>query len=232
MSSNNGRNAGQRSLPRAMLLDALTEGQRRTVQESCRTLEVRRRKRVYMPGDPSDHVFLIRSGIVKLGVLSAEGRELILSFLHPGDVFGELAVVDDSPRDHVAEAYEDAVIHAIGRDVFQGLLRESPRLGHEITKLLGSRLRTYRIRVEELLFKSAHARVAHTLLDLAGQHGVQDAQGVVIPLRLSQRDIGNLVGLTRETVNSILKDLRQRNLIETEGRSIRLKAPEVLHAAG
>ena len=80
------------------------------------------------------------------------------------------------------------------------------------------------------MYKSAHARVAHALLDLAAQHGVRDDDGVVIPLRLSQRDIANLVGLTRETVNFILKDLRQRNLIETQGHSIRVRSPEVLHA--
>jgi CRP/FNR family transcriptional regulator, cyclic AMP receptor protein len=97
-------------------------------------------------------------------------------------------------------------------------------------RLLVTRQRAYRTRVEELLYKSAHARVAHTLLDLAGQHGIQDAEGVVIPLRLSQRDIANLVGLTRETVNFILKDLRERNLIETEGRSIRVRSPEVVQA--
>ena len=90
--------------------------------------------------------------------------------------------------------------------------------------------RPYRNRVEELLYKGAHARVAHTLLDLAQHHGVPDAQGIVIPLRLSQRDIANLVGLTRETVNFILKDLRQRELIETQGPSIRVRAPEVLRA--
>ena len=65
---------------------------------------------------------------------------------------------------------------------------------------------------------------------LAAQHGVGDAEDVVIPLRLSQRDIANLVGLTRETVNSGLKDFRQRGLIETDRRSIRVKEPEGLQA--
>jgi len=83
----------------------------------------------------------------------------------------------------------------------------------------------YRTRVREILHQSAHSRVASTLLHLA------DRNGVVIPLRLSQRDIVNLVGLTRETVNFILKDLRERNLIETQGRSIRLKNPAVLQHA-
>ena len=138
--------------------------------------------------------------------------------------------MDEGPHDHIAEASEDAMVYAIRCEVLRPLIGESPKLATEIMKLLGARQRAYRTRVEELLYKSAHARVAHTLLDLAGQHGVQDAEGVVIPLRLSQRDIANLVGLTRETVNFILKDLRQRNLIETQGRSIRVRPPEVLDA--
>ena len=109
-------------------------------------------------------------------------------------------------------------------------MEESSQLACELTRLMGRRLQAYRNRVEELLYKGAHARVAHTLLDLAQHHGVPDAQGIVIPLRLSQRDIANLVGLTRETVNFILKDLRQRELIETQGHSIRVRAPEVLRA--
>ena len=217
-------------LQRVKLFESLSDAERRIVHDASQLIDARRRQRLYMPGDPSNQLFVLRSGIIKLSVINPQEREIILGFLHPGDMFGELAVVDDDPRDHIAEAYEDAVVYGIDRDVFRRLMHESRALSHEITKLLGIRLRTYRTRVEELLFKSAHARVAHTLLDLAGQHGVPDAEGVVIPLRLSQRDIANLVGLTRETVNFILEDLRRRNLIETQGRSIRVRAPEVLHA--
>ena len=156
---------------------------------------------------------------------SPEGREAILGFQHPGDLFGELAVIDDGPHDHLAEAYEDCTIWIIARTDFLSLMREFPALGQEVITLLGLRVRMYRTRVREILHQSAHSRVASTLLHLA------DRNGVVIPLRLSQRDIVNLVGLTRETVNFILKDLRERNLIETQGRSIRLKNPAVLQHA-
>ena len=230
-SNHNGNHDPRWYLQRVSLFAALTEIQRQTVQDSARMVDLRRRQRIYGPGDPDDHLFMLKSGIVKLSVTSPEGREIILGFVYPGDVFGELAIVDDGPHDHIAEAYEDAVVSSIDRDVLKPIMLESPRFAHGIMQLLAARQRAYRTRVEELLYKSAHARVAHTLLDLAGQHGVQDDQGVVIPLRLSQRDIANLVGLTRETVNFILKDLRQRNVIETQGRSIRVLSPNALHAA-
>lgn len=217
-------------LQRLKLLDTLSDHQKQTVEKLTRMSEVKRRQRIYLPGDPSDQIFVLKAGVVKIATLGPEGREIILAFLYPGDVFGELAIVDDSPRDHLAEAYEDAVICAVDRDLFRQLMRDCPELGYQITKLMGFRLKTFRSRVEELLYRSAHARVAHTLLDLATQHGIADAQGIVIPLRLSQRDIANLVGLTRETVNFILRDFRQKNIIETDRRSIRLKDTAALQA--
>ena len=162
---------------------------------------------------------------------SPKGREAILGFQHPGDLFGELAVVDDGLHDHLAEAYEDCTAWVIPRRDFLDLMQEFPALSQEVVTPLGRRMRMYRTRVREILHQSAHSRVAGTLLHLADRNGVEDADGVVIPLRLSQRDIANLVGLTRETVNFILKDLRERNLIETQGRSIRLKNPAVLQHA-
>ncbi len=204
----------------------------RAVREQTRMSEVRRRQRIYLPGDPSDQVFLLKAGVVKISAIGPSDRELILAFLSPGDVFGELAVVDDEPRDHLAEAYEDSVICAIDRDLFLTIVRESPELGYQVTKLMGFRLRRLRGRGEELLYKSAPARVAHVLLDLAEQHGVRDADGTVIPLRLSQSDLANLVGLTRETVNIILRDFRERQLLEVDRRSIRLKDTRALRAAG
>ncbi len=219
-------------LQRNSWLSVLSDADRVAILRQARVAEFRRRQRIYHPGSPANEVYLVKSGVVKLAVEGSDGREAILGFQHPGDLFGELAVVDDRPHDHLAEAHESSVVWAIPGEVFLGLMHESTALGHEVIKLFGLRLRMYRTRVHEILHHSAHARVASTLVHLAARHGVEDADGVVIPLRLSQRDIGNLAGLTRETVNFILKDLRDRNLIETQRLSIRIRNPAVLqHAA-
>jgi CRP/FNR family cyclic AMP-dependent transcriptional regulator len=84
--------------------------------------------------------------------------------------------------------------------------------------------------VEGLLFKGAPARLAQTLLHLAMEHGVQDSRGVLIPLRLSQQDLANLTGVTRESVNLALTDFRERGLVENDGRSLRVLQPEKLGA--
>ena len=217
-------------LQRFRMLDALTEPQKRAVEKMTRMLEVPRGQQIYLAGDPSDQIFLLKVGVVKISTRGADRQDTILAFLYPGDVFGELAIVDDSPRDHVATAYVDTVLCALNRDLLLQMVQQSPALGYQITKLMGLRLRRLRTRVEELLYKSAHARIAHTLLDLAADYGVKDDDGILISIRLNQGDLGNLVGLARETVNIVLQDLKQRGLVEAGRQSIRLKDPERLRS--
>lgn len=218
----------QRLRPLAVLTDAQLRGLERIVQLAT----VRRRQHIYRPGDPSDCVFLLRSGVVKIAGTGPHGREVIFEFLHSGEVFGELAIVDQNPRDHAAEAYEDCLVCTISREPFLNLMQECPALACQVARIMGHRLKAFRARINELRCRSATARVAHALVELAARHGVHDAEGVVIPLRLSQRDLGSLVGLTRETVNFVLKELRARHLVETDRYRIRLKDPDALRALG
>lgn len=210
------------------LLQTLNDEQRRAFAGMTRMFEAKRGTRIYLPGDPSEQIYLVKSGVIRISRQSTDNREVVLAFLHSGDIFGELALVEESPRDHVAEASEDAVLCEIPRDVLLRTIEGTPRFALHITKLIGARLRRLESRVEELLGKSAQARLAHTLLELADQHGVADADGLLIPLRLSQTELGNLVGLRRETVNNILQEWRERGLVEMNRRAIRLREPDAL----
>jgi CRP-like cAMP-binding protein len=212
-------------LERFRFLDALTDAQKREVRAMARMFEVKRGQRVFATGDPSDQVFLLKAGVVRISALNSGHEERILALLYPGDIFGELAVVDEAPRGHAATAHEDILVCAFGRDVLLRVIQQAPALGYRITKLIGLRLRRFETRIQELLFKSAHARVAHALLDMADDYGIRDDAGVVIPIRLNQRDLGNLVGLARETVNVVLQDFRQRGLVDATRGSIRIADP-------
>jgi CRP-like cAMP-binding protein len=130
----------------------------------------------------------------------------------------------------MAEAFDDAPLCVITRQDFMGILRAHPDLVFRVTKLVGFRLKTLRSRVEGLLFKGAPARLAQTLLELAHDHGVKDADGVLLPLRLSQQDLASLIGVTRESVNLALADFKSRGLVEIDGRALRLRRPEELRA--
>lgn len=154
---------------------------------------------------------------------SPEGTDVILGLLAPGDLFGELAPMGEGQEEQVAQAAVDSVVCTVPRDVFLRMIADAPPFALQVTKLMGLRLRRFSSRVEELLGKSASARLAHTLLDLARQHGIPDGDGVLIPLRLSQGDLGKLVGLTRETVNGILQAWRDQGVVVADRRMIRLR---------
>ncbi len=210
------------------LFHGTSEEQMRMVGRRTVMREVRRREVLYLPGDAGDRIYLLKRGVVKISAIQEDGREVLLALLHRGEVFGEEAVLDAGPRDHMAEAHEDALICIVTRQDFMDMLRSNPEMTFKVTKLIGLRLKTFRTRVEHLLFKGASQRLAATLLELAREHGVADAQGVLVPLRLSQQDLANLIGVTRESVNLALSDFRRRGLVVLENRAIRLPRPQAL----
>jgi CRP-like cAMP-binding protein len=212
-------------LQRFRLLDVVTPAQKRTIDKITRMFEVKRGQRIYVQGDASDRIFLLKIGVVRISAIGADEQETVIAFLSAGDIFGELAIVEDSPREDLATAHEDVLLCELSRDILLRMAQETPALGYEITKVIGRRLRRFRTRIEELLCKSVQARLARTLLNLASDYGIRDQHGVVVPLRLNQADLGNLVGVARETVNIVLQDFKQRGLVEAGRRSIRIIDP-------
>jgi CRP-like cAMP-binding protein len=206
----------------------MSEEQMRDLERRTVMREIRRKEVLYLPGQAGDRIYLLKRGVVKIAAFGEDGREIILAFLKKGEVFGEEAVVEDAPRDHMAEAYDDALICIIPKKDFMEILRAHPEVGFAVTKLIGFRMKTFRNRIESLLFKGTPARLAQILLDLARDHGVTDARGVLLPLRLSQQDLASLIGVTRESVNLALSDFRRRGLVEVEGRTMHLPRPEAL----
>lgn len=189
---------------------------------------VKRRQPIYLPGDLGDAVYLLKSGRVKISRLSPDGKELTLAILEPGEIFGEADALQGAPRDEVAEALEDTVLCIVPRSEFEALLQRTPGLALRLTKLIGLRLRRIESRVEDLVFRDVPTRLAHLLLDLARDLGVEDQRGLLLRARLSHRDLANLIGSTRETVSLTLGEFRREGLVETEGRQIVIRNREGL----
>lgn len=202
-----------------MLAD-LPERELELLDQVAESIEVRRRQLIWEPGDPAGTLYIVRSGIVKISKISDEGRELTLHFLTRDNVFGELSVISDQPHDTVAEAYEDCSLLAIGKDDFNRMLLRTPVLAMRMMKLVGERRQKLENRVENLLFRSAHSRLANLFLELSQSFGVRDSRGVIINLKLTHKEIASLIGATRETVSFAILDLRRDNLIQTEGKRV------------
>jgi CRP/FNR family transcriptional regulator/CRP/FNR family cyclic AMP-dependent transcriptional regulator len=169
---------------------------------------------------PGDAMYIIESGRVRIFVPAQGGEELTLDHLGPGDVFGEMALLDGLPRSASAVTVEDSVLFMMSRDTFQLQLAESPQLASALLAMLSMRMRRLIEYTETLAFLDVYGRVAHVLLDMADRHGVQKDGGVLIDLAITQAELATMIGATRERVNRALAAFRAQGLIHMRGRKI------------
>jgi CRP-like cAMP-binding protein len=180
----------------------------------------------YFTHEQSDSIYLVKQGRVKLTRTSAEGREVILDILAPGEIFGELAVTGEEIRTHSAVAVDDAMVCIITRQEFEDLLKRHPE-ALRVLKLVGLRRRELEMRLEDLIYQPVANRLVLTLLWQALRHGTRQA-GSSISLPLSQKDLAHLVGASREVVADQIGEFKKDGLLETGYRSLRLTNPKGL----
>ncbi len=215
-------------LQRVNLFQEMTAAEMRELERTTKMESVKKRSALFLPGEPSRYVYLLKTGRVKISRVSEEGREVTLALLKPGEIFGEVEVLDDSPRDTIAEALDDSAICLIPREQFLALVRLKPELSFRLTKLIGSRLRKIETRIEDLVFRDVSSRLAHLLVQLADEHGRTTNRGIRIEIKITHQEIANLIGSIRETVSAVLGDFKKAGLIDFEDRSITLVRPDAL----
>lgn len=199
------------------LLGGLPKGEMDAVERMTRMVTAPRYQPIYLQGESSDSLFLLKKGSVRISRLSESGKQVILSILGPGDLFGELALMD-AERNEIAEAMEETYLCIVRREDFERLMLKNPALALKVTKLMGLRLRQIENRVEDIVFRDSVGRIAQLLLNLDREHGRAHPRGRLIDLRLSQQDIANLTGLTRQTASETLSAWKQDGLVAMEGR--------------
>ncbi len=201
------------------------------LERQARRRRFPRKALIYLPADESDAVLLLAEGRVKLCHLAPDGKESILAFVEPGEVFGELAIVDPGERDEYAAALEPSTVILIPRDAIQPVIEQHPSVALEVTRLLGLRRRRIERRLRHLMFRSNRERLAHLLLELAERYGEQDAGGVRLSIRLSHQELAGLIGSTRESVTVALGELQAQGLVHVARRLIVLKDVDRLAAS-
>ena len=207
-------------LNRVELFSGLSLEDAARIEGMSEVVKVRRRHVIFTPGDSSDKIYMLKSGLVKISRVTQEGKELTLHFLSAGDVFGEGALIDKAPRNTLASAYEDCVLQSIDRESALQFMATNTDFILKLTQLIADRRRKLENKIDNLLFKSAHARLAGLFLELSDEFGVRDSRGVIINLKLTHREIANLIGSTRETVSFALLDLRKDKLIQNDGKRV------------
>ncbi len=178
-------------------------------------------KYIYFPNDPSNVVFLLKRGRVKIGSFSADGKEMIKAILEPGEIFGELAITGQEKRRDFAQAMDSEVrICAINKDEMLKLMRENPTLSFELTRHIGDRMTKMERRFENLVFKDARARIIDFITTAAKEKGRKVGYGYELKHQLTHQDIANLTATSRQTVTIILNELKERELINFDRKSI------------
>ncbi|MCB9556652.1 MAG: Crp/Fnr family transcriptional regulator [Deltaproteobacteria bacterium] len=192
--------------------------------------EARKRRVIYMPGDPGDTVFFVNAGRVKISRVTADGKELTLAYRGPGELFGETCIVDGGPRQEMAEAMENALVMQVDREQFEALVRTHAAMGLMLSRALCARRRELEARVEDLVFKDVNAKLAELLLDLCSDYGVDDERGTLVAVKITHQEMANMIGSTRETVSLTLSQFKQNGLITTDGRQVIVTDQEGLRA--
>lgn len=197
------------------LFRRLSTEQLARLEAASRSLSFPARAPVMTPEDESECVYLLTEGMLKVSNLTDEGREAILAFIEPGELFGELALLDNTQREEYIVALEKSTVVSIPATEMRQMMAEHSELALGVMKLVGLRRKRVERRLRNLLFRSNRERLVHLLLDIAEQFGVKTDQGVELKLRLSHQDLAGLIGSTRESVTLLMGELKEAG--ETTG---------------
>jgi CRP-like cAMP-binding protein len=205
---------------RAPLFAGLDDDAADALRATMTPVRVRRGQAVFAEGEPGDRLFVITSGKVKLGQTSGDGRENLLAVLGPGEMFGELSLFDPGERTSTATALNDATLLGLGQRDLRPWLTGRPVVAEALLQALAQRLRRTNEAMSDLVFSDVPGRVAKALLDLSEKFGRPAPDGLLVAHDLTQEELAQLVGASRETVNKALADFAQRGWLRIEARAV------------
>jgi CRP/FNR family transcriptional regulator, cyclic AMP receptor protein len=208
------------ALSEAPLFDALSEEDSRALRAGVSVVKLARGDRLFAEGDIGDKLYIIITGKIKLTRAAPDGRENLQSVHGPGEMFGELSLFDPVPRTATATAVTDAELAGLAHDDVRKWLSTRPEVAMHLLAALAQRLRRINDVKADLVFTDVPGRVAKALLDLAERFGVQNSEGIQVNHDLTQEELAQLVGASRETVNKALADFAARGWIQLAAKSV------------
>ena len=207
---------------RAALFAALDDADVSALRSTMSTTRLQRGEVLFREGQRGDRLYVIVTGKIKLGRSSTDGRENLMAILGPGEMFGELSLFDPGPRTATATAVADTELIGMGNESLHEYLKDRPAVSLALLGALARRLRRTNDSVADLVFTDVPGRVAKALLDLASRFGRPSEEGVLVAHDLTQEELAQLVGASRETVNKALADFASRGWLKLEARAVLL----------
>jgi len=222
----------QEVIRKAPLFTALDDVAAASLLANMVSVKISKGSVLFAEGDEGDQLYVIAEGKLKLGTSSGDGRENLLSILGPGEMFGELSLFDPGPRTSTATAVTDAKLLSLGQEKLLPWLAENPKVALQLLARLAQRLRRTNEAVGDLVFSDVPGRVAKALIDLGERFGKKTDEGLFVHHDLTQEELAQLVGASRETVNKALADFAGRNWLKLDGRAVLITDFERLSKRG
>ncbi len=182
--------------------------------------DISKNEPIYFASEPSDAIFFLKTGRVKIVKYTPDGVESIITIINPGEVFGEMAYLDESERTDFAVTLEPALICAVNKNDLGEFINKNPSLNIKMTKLIGLKLKSFSERVEDLVFKDANQRVISFLLRMIEKNGRIVGDQIFVKPFLKHQDIAELTACSRQTVNYILTELRDKKIINFDRQKL------------
>jgi CRP/FNR family transcriptional regulator, cyclic AMP receptor protein len=220
--------AGPPSLAEITIFRGLREDEFAALWERLRRRRFRKGATVFLHGDPGDDLYVVEAGSVKICMTTPDGKEITLAILGPGEIFGELALMDGAPRSSNAVTMEDCQLLLLERSRFIAFVDEHPSVARSIIEVLSRRLRDNNELVQDAAFFDVAGRLARVILRLADSVGSDEGGAIMISRRLTQNDLAGMIGTTRESVNKWLTFYERQGLIDRNGGLMRVLDAEGL----
>lgn len=210
------------SLKKVPLLESLSDDDLADLWSSLRIQKLKEKQALFRKGDEGTALYIIKKGKIKIVLPSRVGEEVILTIFSEGDFLGEMSLLDQKPRSADGIAMEQSQVYVLNRLDFLSFLQKNENAIKCILSALSERLRKTDDLLEDTSFLSVSGRLAKKLLELGKEFGKTEKDTTKIGLKLTQQDLADLVGTTRESINKELKVLRAKGLVSTEGGYIQL----------
>lgn len=178
---------------------------------------------IYAPGEKADRIFMINHGEIKISRSTNDGKEIILDLLGPGAIFAEAETITATEWKNTAIAKKDSILHVLPKEAFQARMLKDARIAQWLMERVSNKQMQTENLLENLLFKSANAKVASVLVDLAEAYGTDIPGGTLIDYMITHQEIGNTIATTRETVSYAFMEFRQMGIIDTIKRRTVIK---------
>jgi len=177
------------------------------------TKKLKKRAYLFRKGDPGNALFAVLEGRLKATGEGRDGKEMVFSVMDPGEVIGEIALLDQEPRSATVQAVEDVTLLTLHRRDLLPFLERNPKAAIKLAAVLAKRIRNLTELAEDTVFLGLPSRLAKKLLSLADRYGKQTPEGLKIDLKLPQHELGELVGTSRESINKTLRQWGEESLV-------------------